>query len=41
MICARPPLLGIYPQILGFLGSTWDLGNFPSNLGIFMGAVNF
>jgi len=30
-------LLGILPQILGFRESTWGLGNFPSNLGIFMG----
>ena len=37
---SRPPLLGIFPQILGFWESTWDLGIFPSNLGIFMGAGN-
>jgi len=27
------PLLGNFPKILGIWGSTWDLGNFPSNLG--------
>jgi len=27
------PLLGNFPKILGICGSTWDLGNFPSNLG--------
>jgi len=37
---SQSPLLGIFPQILGFRESTWDLGNFPSNLGIFMRAEN-
>ena len=27
------PLLGNFPNILGIWESTWDLGNFPSNLG--------
>jgi len=30
-----------FPQILGFRESIWDLGNFPSNIGIFIGAGNF
>ena len=30
------PLLGIFPNILGIRGSTWDLGILPCNLGIFL-----
>jgi len=34
-VSLRPalPLLGNFPKILGIWESTWDLGNFPSNLG--------
>jgi len=30
---AALPLLGNFPKILGIWQSTWDLGNFSSNLG--------
>jgi len=35
------PLLGNFPKISGIWESTWDLGNFPSNLGILAYPGNF